>query len=117
MVTGIGSNSIPQQIAADIKNIDDLIDLLKKKDGITKGKELINLLIEYIIAVTQGDSARAQAILGQIAALPGALANDLKAANQLKDDLKSISNDPKEQTGSELEFLQTLQAALQSMLR
>lgn len=110
MVTDI--TSISQNIRIDIDEIDELLDAAKKKEATNTTKELENLLIEYILAKMKGDSSGADAISGQISSLLKKYSGDMEKANALVDKLKTVANDPSQQTAAELDYLQSLIPAL-----
>ena len=110
MITAIPS--VSQDISMEISEIEELLDAAKKKDAKNTTKELEALLIEYILAKMKGDSTGASAISDQISALIGKYSGDIEKANALVDKLKTIADDPNEQTAAESSYLQSLIAAL-----
>ncbi|MBI5272655.1 MAG: hypothetical protein HY861_01570 [Chlamydiia bacterium] len=106
------SSAIAAQISAEVQEIDELIDALKKGDANTTTKKLSDLLIEYILAKMSGNLKEAQDIQSQISSLITTYGNDIKNADALEAKLQSIENTPSDQTASELEYLQNLAATL-----
>ena len=102
------TSSISQKIAADIHIIDELLGDAKKQEGKNTVKELKSLLIDYILAEMEGNSAEAEAIGDKIGALLTKFGNDIEKANEFKEKLQAIAEDPKKQTAAELVYLQNL---------
>lgn len=101
-----------QEIDADIEKALALIDVVKKQDAATTVKQLKDLLIEYIIANMKGDLAGAKAIQGQIDKLMETYGKDMQQGNELEAKLKAMQANPSGNPSKDLEYLQSLIAAL-----
>lgn len=106
------TNSISQQINAYVDQADELIDALKKEDAKATTKQVFELLIEYILANIKSDSEGAASIKDKLDSLIKQYSTDIENANNLETSLNAVKNDPKDQTASEVSYLQNLIAVL-----
>lgn len=107
------TNSISQQISAYVDQADELIDALKKEDGKATSKQVLDLLIEYIIANMENDAQEAENVKDQLDSVIKKYGTDIEHANNLEASVDAVKNDPQVQTTSELSSLERLIKGLQ----
>ena len=114
----ISAASVPisDQIGFDQNLIDGLINDLVKKDAKDKTKQLLGLLIEYIIENMKGDIAGAKAASDKISSLVQSLGTEVDDAHTFENDLKAYLSNPANNTPQTLAALQALIVALEKAL-
>jgi hypothetical protein len=88
----VNIDPVSQAREALIEEAISLIAEVKKQAGIFTGKELLNLLIQYILAMMMGDRVAANAIHDQIGKLLDKYGKDIKKADDLQSKLKESGN-------------------------